>query len=255
MNLEAAGKVAISVTRLYEGGGATWDFDGAGLSMGLLQWNIKAGTLQSPLIQFSKTPKALQILGQANLDSLLSMLRSTREAQMAWARGINDYPNKRLKAPWDSLLKAVIATQEWQAIEMGATKPYLETAREDTKCSGVNSVRSFCVFFDLAVQNGGMGSYLKLGLSAAKPLLRGMVKSGMVNNTPADKAWLIACVAARSVMTYLHSPKFASNVFKRKLGIIEGGYNWRKGDLPQASPQVDFSDSSFGVTDAPIEDL
>jgi hypothetical protein len=53
----------------------------------------------------------------------------------------------------------------------------------------------------------------------------------------------------------MSTPQFALGVFKRKLGIVEGGFNWRKGELPQVNSDVNFEAANYGVSDEVIEDL
>lgn len=255
MKLDEAIEVAVRVTKVYEGGGVTWDFDGAGVSLGLLQWNIKAKTLQPMLNKFLNGPDGSLTFSLIQYECLSRMLVAPYETQMRWAKEINDYEAKKIKEPWLSQFKAMLNTNSWRDIEAKNTEPYVRIALEDMKWSGVNSVRSFCMFFDLAVQNGGMGGFLKSALSAAKPFLKASSKEGRFRKTDNDKAWLIACAGSRALVAYMSNPDFAMNVFKRKLGIVEGGYNWRKGELPQVNEQVDFDAEKYGVTDEPIEGI
>ncbi len=255
MKLSDALRVAIGVTRVYEGGGVTWDFDGAGVSLGLLQWNIKAKTLQPMLSAILESEDGHKLFPGTEYESLKTMLASSFDVQMEWVKGINDYENKAIKEPWLTAFKAMMATETWKALEAKHTKTYADIAVADTKWSGVNSVRSYCVFFDTAVQCGGMGSALKLALSAAKPFLLQASKDGKFKNTENDKAWLIACAGSRALISYMSNPAFAMNVFKRKLGLAEGGYNWRRGELPQVNAEINFESSKYGVSDEALEDL
>lgn len=255
MRIADANKVCVAVIRVYEGDGYTWDFDGQGLSLGLLQWNIKQQTLQPMLRAFLATQEAKELLTADAVAKMQAMLASPFAVQMAWVRGINDYANKDLYEPWRKVFKTITASKSWRDIEVKATQSYLDIARVETKWSGVNTCRAYVMFFDMAVQNGGMGSVLKLALSAAKPFLGGMVKDGKAKNTDADKAWLIACAGTRAIVAYLSNPAFAMNAFKRRLGIIEGGYSWRKGELPNINAEVNFESSRYGVSDEVIEDL
>jgi len=258
MTIDEAVPKMLTVLQVYEGGGATWDFDGARLSLGALQWNIKTGTLQ-PIIRrmFDSNDVLMRNVFGEKFDELKDIMRRRPTSeQMEWGKSINDYSNRKLKAPWDSMFKSLVASAEWKAIEPEFATKYVNIARNDCKWSGVHTLRSLTAFFDMAVQSGGMGATLKLAMSAAKPFLSNMAdREGNVRNTERNKAWLIGCAGARSVMSYLSNPKFAMNTFKRRLGIIEGGYNWRKGELPQVNEQVDFDAAKYGITDEPITDL
>ena len=258
MKVEEAVPKLLTVLQVYEGGGATWDFDGAGISLGALQWNVRSNTLQ-PMIRkmFERHDIRMRAFFGAQYNELkMAMRRQPTIVQMEFCKRINDYPNRKLRAPWDAMFKQLVASGEWKSIEPEHAKRYVNIARKDCKWSGVHTLRSLCAFFDMAVQSGGMGMTLKLGMSAAKPFLSKMVKEDQkIRRTERNKAWLIGCSAARSTMSYLSNPKYAMNTFKRRLGIIEGGYNWRKGELPQVNEQVDFDAAKYGITDEPIEDL
>ncbi len=258
MKVEEAIPKVLNVLQVYEGGGATWDFDGVGFSLGALQWNIGSDTLQPMLRRMFDSHDVLmrRIFGAHFNELKTAMRRQPTSIQMQFAKHINDYPNRCLKAPWDKMLKELVTSSEWKAIEPEFASKYVRIARKDCKWSGVHTLRSFTAFFDMAVQSGGMGWHLKLAMSAAKPFLSKMVKEDQkIRRTERNKAWLIGCSAARSTMSYLSNPKYAMNTFKRRLGIIEGGYNWRKGELPQVNEQVDFDAAKYGITDEPIEDL
>lgn len=261
MKIEEALPKILKVIRLYEGGKVTCDFDGAGISIGTLQWNVKTNTLQ-PMIRkmFDRHWLIMESIFGSNFNVLKQIMqpRPTSE-QMDWARSINTYVAGKatgIKEPWESKFLEMIKTPQWLEIEMEVIKgKYLEIAITDTKWSGVRTLRSLCMFFDMATQNGGMGTTLKLALSAAKPIIAMLNDVKDKQQEVKDKAWLITCAGTRALVAYLRMPQFALNVFKRKLGIIEGGYNWRKGELPHFKEDVDFDAIEYGITDELIEDL
>ena len=71
--------------------GLTGDFDGMGLSYGVIQWNIGQGTLQ-PLFSdmLSAHADVMASIFHDNLDALQNMLSSPLEAQLEWARSIQE---------------------------------------------------------------------------------------------------------------------------------------------------------------------
>lgn len=255
--IEALPKI-LKVTKLYEGGQVTWDFDGAGFSIGTLQWNVKSGTVQPMIREMYKNYPGIMvgIFGSLSDELEKNMEPNPTNIQLTWAKSINDYDLKDLKQPWKNAFSSLIQTEQWKQIEIKViSDQYLQTAISDAKWSGVKTLRSLCMFFDMATQNGGMGISLKLALSAAKPFLSVMSDVKDKPQAIKDKGWLLACAGSRSLLAYFRMPSFALNTFKRKLGIIEGGYNWRKGELPQINEQVNFDATEYGITDEPIEDL
>src|SRR5207249_4901557 len=69
--------------------GLAGDFDGMGLSFGVLQWNLGQGTLQPLLAEMLSEhgETAATVFGE-DLNSLKNMLALDRAAQLVWARSI-----------------------------------------------------------------------------------------------------------------------------------------------------------------------
>src|ERR1017187_1535879 len=99
--------------------GLTGDFDGMGMSYGVLQWNFGQGTLQ-PLFSdmLSAHEDVMESLFHDNLDALKNMLSSSMDSQLAWARSIQDPLRHAIFEPWKGLFLALGRTQEFQAIQL-----------------------------------------------------------------------------------------------------------------------------------------
>lgn len=125
------------------------DFDGQGLSFGALQWNIGQGTLQPLLTEMiSQHEKVAAVIFRQNFDGLRSILASSKEAQLTWARGISQ--------PWRAMLKALGLTTEFQAIQVKHAASFYAAAVALCVRFGLTTERGTALMFDISVQNGSI---------------------------------------------------------------------------------------------------
>ncbi|HUJ20161.1 MAG TPA: peptidoglycan-binding protein [Bryobacteraceae bacterium] len=191
----------------------TGDFDGQGLSLGALQWNIGQGTLQ-PLLSEMMAAHSDVISGifHSHLDTFKNMLSSPRDQQLAWARSIQD-PRCAVVDPWRSLLQALARTPEFQAIQVEHAGRIHQKARAMCRSFGLGSERALALFFDILVQNGSISAETTAKIQAdfaqipgGDPLDVEVRKLQSIANRRADAA----------------PPAFAEDVRSRKLTIANG---------------------------------
>src|SRR3979490_1801581 len=71
--------------------GLCGDFDGQGISFGVLQWNIGQGSLQPLLRKIIKAePEIVESIFAQNYKELNSMLAASKSKQLDWARSIQN---------------------------------------------------------------------------------------------------------------------------------------------------------------------
>ncbi|PKM94345.1 MAG: hypothetical protein CVU84_09730 [Firmicutes bacterium HGW-Firmicutes-1] len=178
--LDKAKGIAKRITSLYEGGEVTGNFDGQGMSVGYLQWNMGSGTLQ-PLLkemanssatqaEFNEIFKDTVYIKDKNgnktkmtmADALRNVLGKSKSEQLTFARSLNDHKN-RIVEPWKSAFNSLIKNTKFIQIEDKHAKPYLNTASNIINNSdfGVKTVRGYALAFDIAVQNGSIKSSAK----------------------------------------------------------------------------------------------
>lgn len=166
--------------------GVSGDFDGMGLSLGVLQWNIGTGSLQ-PIIKEVGRPAVVAMmpiyggeLWEASTNTIPHGLRIVR----AWQT------NSRLRPAVVAELKALLRSerciQQQVAAAHGRARLAFATATDWSKRKP--TLQEFCWFFDLVTQNGG---------------LKGVTSEGVVNFIDAagtEHADDVACdwLAARS---------------------------------------------------------
>jgi hypothetical protein len=196
--------------------GLSGDFDGQGMSFGVLQWNIGQGTLQPLLAQMNQNHA--DILGQVfgpNYSGLVAMLGETRDEQLTWARSIQDPMRHVLFEPWQGQFKTLGRTQEFQDIEAQSAAGIFRQALAVCKEYGVGSQRAAALMFDIQVQTGGIKSWVKPQIlsdfAQLDPAGSGDVPVEVVR---------LRIIAMRSAASA--NPKWVADVQNRKLTIANG---------------------------------
>lgn len=196
--------------------GLSGDFDGQGMSFGVLQWNIGQGTLQPLLAQMNQNHP--DILGQIfgpNFSALVAMLGEALDEQLAWARSIQDPIRHGLFEPWQGQFKTLGRQQEFQDIEAQSAAGIFGQALELCNEFGVTSQRAAALLFDIKVQTGGIKSWVRPQILSDFEQLDQAGSS----DVPLEVARLriIATRAAASA-----NPKWIADVQNRKLTIANG---------------------------------
>jgi hypothetical protein len=140
-------------------GGVTGDFDGMGLSCGVLQWNIGSNSLQ-PLVKAAGEPAVKATMPrhgakfwEASNTSIAKGLAIVR----AWQGG-----GSRLPADVKAELVAFMCSAPMVAQQMAAAGKVARSAERMAVTWAASrgrtpyTKRDFCWFFDLVTQNGGL---------------------------------------------------------------------------------------------------
>lgn len=156
-------KTALEVTGGFETDGNPWagvsnDFDGQGISCGILQWNIGQGSLQ-PIVKaagLATVKKYMPTFG----DELWTACQGTIAQGLAIVRAWQ--PAGQLKPDVRNELRALFGSPEMIEQQMAAAS---KTGESSMKLANrwANDLRGdepqlkeFCLFFDLVTQSGGM---------------------------------------------------------------------------------------------------
>lgn len=148
---------AIKITTTFEGTSYdtfTGNFDGQLMSVGLLQWNFGQGTLQPLLLKMYDKHKEIfcSIFGPF-ADGFVSSMRMHTISKYY---SMNMSRNNTLHSNFHNMFKLLCATKEFQAIQDEAVEPYIQKAVAMCRQFGLFTDRAFCLFFDIAVQNGSV---------------------------------------------------------------------------------------------------
>lgn len=197
--IESVKEKAYKITSIFEGSGFSnmaGNFDGQYLSFGTFQWNFGMGTLQ-PL--FMKLFNEYQYVADSCLPEGGKWLKDAIENGWVneWALQIQE--NNQIVEPWKTALYNLGQTPEFQKIEMDATQQYVDIAINLCNSFGLYTERAFCLFFDIAIQNGGLSYY------------------EMMETEYYDRLVSIATVCANK-----SSSKWRDIVLARKMCIVNG---------------------------------
>jgi hypothetical protein len=204
--------------------GLAGNFDGQGLSFGVLQWNLGQGTLQPLLKQIDMAhPDVVAKAFGDGYGALKSVLSMRPGEGVAWAKSIQDGAN-RVSQAWRDRFKALGRTPECQdAQARGAQDRY---ARGLALCKeyGLWSERAAALMFDVVVQNGSINAATKAKIQADF--------TAIPAGTPAADAEVLRMRAVANRRAEAANPRFVEDVRSRKLtcangaGVVHGaGYD------------------------------
>lgn len=223
---------AITITGRFEGNGygnITGDFDGQGLSLGILQWNIGQGTLQPLLREMNLNYNmAARSILLDSYNAFNTMLSKTPTEQLTWAKTINN-SQKVIREPWRTRLIALANSQEFRAIQLNYAKTIGDLALSICNKYNLKSERAFALAFDIGVQNGGV---------KAKTDLRIAYRASS-DVSEKDRMALIANAVANDSNT-----RWIEDVRSRKLAIVNGF-----GTVHGSFINID---KEYGLTDNPF---
>jgi hypothetical protein len=135
-------------------GGLSGDFDGQGLSLGLLQWNIGTGSLQPLLHELDRdAPDRIDVAFGADAGAVRAMLAEPHAVQLAWARSLNNASNRVIE-PWAGHFARLAAEPAFQRIQLRHVRPKFQAAERHAHELGLTSERGLVLMFDCATQHG-----------------------------------------------------------------------------------------------------
>lgn len=214
---------AVALSGSFEtGGGApdcfsalAGDFDGQGLSFGALQWNFGQGTLQ-PILEglLSDHQEVMETAFDTHLPELTAALAGGKAAVLAFARSIQDPVRRAVEEPWRGMFRALGRTPECQAAQTEAAGAYARKGRSLASTYGLWSERGYALMFDIAVQNGDIGS------AARTRILDGF--AALPAGLPEDERELQKMRIVANRRAEAASAKFVEDVRRRKLCIANG---------------------------------
>jgi hypothetical protein len=196
--------------------GISGDFDGQGISFGVLQWNFGQGSLQTLLKDMMSEHRdvAEQIFG-AHLTALAEALGASQEDLMNFARSVQHPVKHTVFEPWRGYAKALGRTPEFQRIQVKHANGNFQKALALCRQYELWSERAVALMFDIVTQNGSIKSITRAQIAADIQALpaglpdaeREVRKLEIVANRRAEAA----------------NPRWVDDVRHRKLCIARGG--------------------------------
>jgi Putative peptidoglycan binding domain len=195
--------------------GLSGDFDGQGLSFGVLQWNFGQGTLQ-PLLKdmIAQHRDVAEAIFGDHYDALREALDASEDELMSFARSVQHPVKHTVFEPWRGYAKALGRTPEFQAIQAKHASGVFTRAVQMTRDYGVWSERAVALMFDIVTQNGSIRAVTRAQILADAKALPGSLTAEerevrtleMVANRRAEAA----------------NPRWVDDVRRRKLCIARG---------------------------------
>jgi hypothetical protein len=221
-------------------GGLTGNFDGMGLSFGLMQWNIGSGSLQPLLNEFARDyPQRFEAVFGTDANAVHQMLRQPQADQLRWAQTINDSRNQIVQR-WAGHFQQLESDQAFQQIQLRHVRAAMDQAIGYARQLGLRSERGLALMFDNVTQNGPhwWGRQNRAVLTQQR-----RADFGRQNGRAPQERDLLAIIANVVADTVL--PQYREDVRSRRMTIVNGrgrvhGDNY---DLER----------QFGLTDQPWE--
>jgi len=184
------------------------NFDGQGMSLGILQWNLGQKTLQPLLIRFiSENYKLAQDVFQDKFEIIKNMLTFKLKEQVDWGNSISNSSNKRkIILEYQEIFDNLGQTEEFQIIQIQAAQTYFNNAKKWFLTFDLKSERAFALMFDICVQNGGFNDGTK-----------SIIMNETKNKIELEKMIIIANRRAEA-----SNPIWIEDVRSRKLCIANG---------------------------------
>lgn len=211
----------LQLTADFEGHGfrkIAGNFDGAGLTWGIIGFTLKHGEVQQILKELQENYPASLYQAFGNLkEDLLRVLRQSRSEQLDWANSISIGSNKyRIKRPWEEAFETLGTFREVQAIQLKRVNRYWDIALRDAERFDFKSEMGIALLFDIAVQNGGVDFDSE----------ERRIKKWLVNNpgvAELDKRLLVAdVVAENSRSQYVEDVRLRKRTVATGDGMVHG---------------------------------
>ncbi len=195
--------------------GLSGDFDGQGISFGVLQWNFGQNTLQRMLRDMiAQHPDLMRSIYQNQYDTLVAALAADKEELMEFARSIQHPVKHYVHQPWRGMFKALGRSAECQALQVKYADGLYQEALELCTEYDLWSERAAALMFDIKVQNGSIRRVTKAQILAAFDDLPG--------NLPRDEREVGMMRIVANLRAEASNPRWVEDVRARKLCCANG---------------------------------
>lgn len=216
---------------------ATGNFDGQGLSFGVLQWNFGQGTLQKLLTQMNeKYPAIVKEVFGHYYPALVQVMSMKPPAAIKWAIARQN-AKRRLKEPWKTMFWKLGMKKACQEVQTKRVRRRFKRAMNRCARYRLISERAVALMFDINVQNGSIPSKTRVKIEADFKTLP-LVLSPKAREE--EKLMIIANRRAEAA-----KPRFIEDVRSRKLCCAKG-----KGRVHGITYNIR---EQFGITLNPFE--
>src|SRR5262245_33636263 len=206
---------SLQLTAAFEGHDFTLaqgNFDGAGITWGVIGFTLKHGELSKIILEIhQRDPELVRQAFGTKTDELITVMKSSKAKQMAFADGISLGAKKvKLAEPWRSAFERFGEIAAVQALQLElADRDYFRPALQTAKEFGLKTELGLALMFDTHVQNGGVKS------SAREEIARDLAEH------PVTSEQELRVIIAHAVADKANA-EFREDVRARKLTIATG---------------------------------
>jgi len=195
--------------------GLSGDFDGQGMSLGVLQWNFGQDSLR-PLLRdvINNHPETIKAIFQTSYDILVEALNSDKEELMIFVRSIQHPVKHYLYEPWRGMFKSLGRTEELQNIQVRYANQYYQSAIKLRSDYGLWSERAVALMFDIKVQNGSIPNLVRVQILSD---FEGLPEDSSEEDLEVRKMRIVANRRAEAA-----NPRWVEDVRARKLCCANG---------------------------------
>ena len=187
----------LALTAAFEGHGfslAQGNFDGAGITWGIIGFTLKHGELAKIVLAIENTrPDLVRLAFDDHTNQLLDVLASPLQKQLAFANSVSIGPSKvRLAEPWRRGFDLFGKLREVRLEQLArAREDYFDAAEETAQAFNLMSELGIALAFDVHVQNGGIkrtaaSQIRRAGTPANEAELRLIVADAVADNARAE---------------------------------------------------------------------
>jgi hypothetical protein len=225
----------LQLTAAFEGHGfdkVVGNFDGAGLTWGIIGFTLLHGELQAILNEVkSRYPRLLRRAFGSLAPTLRDVLAMSRTKQLDWANSVSLGSQRyRVDPAWEQAFAVLGRFPDVQAIQLRRVARYWDIAMRDTERFELDTELGVALCFDIAVQNGGIDADVE----------ERRIRQWLADNpgvSERDRRVRIADVVADN-----SRPQYVEDVRRRKRAIATGD-----GEVHGARYAV----RDWGLTEAP----
>lgn len=151
---------SLQLTARFEGHGfgkIEGNFDGAGLTWGIIGFTLKGGELTAILTEVDQSHPDLidQAFGADKASRLRDLCKESWYNQLTFANLIT-VDHAGVTPDWTAAFATFGGYPEVQAVQLERVKGYQDRARTDAAAAGLTGELGYALCFDVAVQNGGL---------------------------------------------------------------------------------------------------
>jgi peptidoglycan hydrolase-like protein with peptidoglycan-binding domain len=259
---------AVEITSTFETGkrggfyGLSGNFDGQGLSFGLVNWTIGTGSLQPLLRDFAAEQRARwdAVFG-ADAARFLAVISPTGEAarreqhrcaieQMNTSTLRNGKRVWSIREPWVSYFKRLAADPEFRKIQVRYVRRLLARAEYFCRYFSLKSEAAFAFMFDAVASHGRAWLTKSIrGRRRRQILLRARLNTLEQQHGKGRIPERDVLLAIADVLGATSAPRWAAKVRVRKRWFV-GGHHPRASELRGLEPRLDVP---YSTSTAPAE--